>query len=1054
MVSISQKLKVKSQKSSVFLLFCILVAPFLNQIASAQQSFTYNRFQYHKYKWQQRLTEDLHVYFPKGCDSLGSYIIHEYPMALSRVKKNMGTSLSATPNIIIYPSTDQLYESNVGGSELKDLTLPTFITKGSRLLLAYNGSYEQLGQELREAIARSIWEAQLNGTSVEAQATGATQETVPYWFKEGAIRYLSNGWQIKDEDALQRSFQQNEFHNWNEVIAKHQTIAGLAFCYFLTEKYLPNAVMQTYFQLRKRKPLPTALRLITKRRIDSLYTQCFNFYQARVAAPSGFQPPSPKGKDNASNHTSDKLQTTALKHPKGKVLLVLPDPKNDYLAYVLSTPFKRTVYCYSIKNKTTKKQISYNLPPWISDHSDNAYPIVSWSASGKELLITLPEKGKIIVKHYDPQGGFMDKTTLNGADGISTIQELKDKDLLLSAWRNGQSDIVIFNDRKDKYQPLTNDSYDDSHPAIITAGKNTEFYFSSNRPDSNRTKKRNNPNGKDTLVDAQGIYKRTEKAVIPVHTDTVKYLHYDQPQVLPDGSLLYSSTENGTLQYFIDRDGKKAIVDLPTENFSIDATKHQMNSWKATKDSLFVDDMSLDKITKGPGTENNIAPWLIDYNARAAIRAKEDSILKAAKDDKPSFLDGVLRAVNEQKADSTQHKTKSGTQKAKNSNENTASPYVLQLYSAYFSAQVNNDYYINRYQPYLNYQGQFKFPEIGGMAQGGFSDLFENHHFTVAFRLPAGSEGSTFFIRYRNTKRKLDWGLAYYRNVDDLKPDPKRNWVDENGRPYPNAAKVKTHYYEVSASYPLSYYSKIDFTTAVREDRTVFLATDEYSLTYPAIKAVWSINTLSYDLKKLRPTLPNLYKGFTLKAGIDLFKGFTQEESALTGCTAQISYHQPIYEYITLVTRLQGGYSGGDHKVLYTLGGVDNNVAPKIDSNIHFAQNAPYAFTTLVTPFRGYYQNSLFGNAYAVFNADLYFPIFQTLIPIETPLSSINNLQLGVFTDIATAKETWNDTKQGIKTAYGFSARTTLAGYPISVQCGWPGTFSKEPVWYLGLSLK
>ncbi|PZF73744.1 hypothetical protein DN068_07035 [Taibaiella soli] len=959
----------------------------------------------------------------------------------------MGTSLSSTPNIIIYPATDQLYESNVGGSELKDLTLPTFITKGNRLLLAYNGSYEQLGQELKEAIARSIWEAQLNGTSVEAQATGATQETVPHWFKEGAICYMSNGWQIKDEDALQKIFRQNQFHGWEEVISKHQTIAGLAFCYFLTEKYLPTAVMQTYVQLRKRKPLPTAVRLITKRRIDSLYSQCVAYYQARFNVRNVMNVGNVFLDSLKQKNANAKEQTIAVKHVNGRILQILPDAKNEYIAYVLSTPFTRTVYTYNIKTKATRKQINYNLPPWINDHSDNLYPIISWSANGKELLVTLPEKGKLVVKHYDPNGGFVDRNTLNGTDGISTIQELKDNQFLLSAWRNGESDIVLFNDRKDKYKPLTNDTYDDRSPAI----SGDEFYFSSNRPDSNRTKKRNNPNGKDTLVNAQGIYKRMDKGILPVHTDTIPYIHYDQPQLLADGSLLYSSTENGTLQYFIETGGERKIIAQPKDNFFINAAKHQMITWTTTKDSLFINSDSIRTIN----SENKIAPWLVDYNARAAARAKEDSILKAARDDKPSFLDGVLKAANQasdSKSDSAKHKAKG--QKNKIANDSAASPYVLQLYSAYFSAQVNNDYYINRYQPYLNYQGQFKFPEIGGMAQGGFSDLFENHHFTVAYRIPAGTEGSTFFIRYRNTKRKLDWGVAYYRNVDDLKPDPKRNWIDETGNPYPNAAKVKTHYYELSASYPLSYYSKFDFTTALREDRTVFLATDEYSLTYPAIKSLWSINALSYELKKLRPTLPNLYKGFTAKAGIDLFKGFTQEQSALTGCTAQFSYHQPIYKYITLVTRLQGGYSGGDHKVLYTLGGVDNNVAPKIDSNVHFAQNAPYAFTTLVTPFRGYYQNSLYGNEYAVFNADLYFPVFQTLIPIETPLSSINNLQLGIFSDIATAKETWNDTKQGFKTAYGLSARTTLAGYPISVQVGWPGTFSKEPVWYLGLSLK
>jgi hypothetical protein len=49
---------------------------------------------------------------------------------------------------------------------------------------------------------------------------------------------------------------------------------------------------------------------------------------------------------------------------------------------------------------------------------------------------------------------------------------------------------------------------------------------------------------------------------------------------------------------------------------------------------------------------------------------------------------------------------------------------VLQLCSTYFTAKINNDYFINRYQPYQGYQGTFKFPQIGGMDQGGFSDLF------------------------------------------------------------------------------------------------------------------------------------------------------------------------------------------------------------------------------------------------------------------------------------------------------------------------------------------
>jgi len=90
---------------------------------------------------------------------------------------------------------------------------------------------------------------------------------------------------------------------------------------------------------------------------------------------------------------------------------------------------------------------------------------------------------------------------------------------------------------------------------------------------------------------------------------------------------------------------------------------------------------------------------------------------------------------------------------------------------------------------------------------------------------------------------------------------------------------------------------------------------------------------------------------------------------------------------------------------------------------------------------------------YALLNVDIYFPIFQTLIPIETQLPSINNLQLGVFADMANAKETWNtrEINRSIKTAYGFCARTTLAGYPLRFDLGLPRD-GQPAIWYLSIN--
>ena len=95
----------------------------------------YNRFQYHRYKWRTYHLDAMHLYYPHNYDSLGKYVIERLPGIMERVKHRMVTRLVEVPNIIIYPSVDQLYESNIGLYEVKDMPLPTFVATGNRMVV-------------------------------------------------------------------------------------------------------------------------------------------------------------------------------------------------------------------------------------------------------------------------------------------------------------------------------------------------------------------------------------------------------------------------------------------------------------------------------------------------------------------------------------------------------------------------------------------------------------------------------------------------------------------------------------------------------------------------------------------------------------------------------------------------------------------------------------------------------------------------------------------------------------------------------------------------------
>ena len=85
------------------------------------------------------------------------------------------------------------------------------------------------------------------------------------------------------------------------------------------------------------------------------------------------------------------------------------------------------------------------------------------------------------------------------------------------------------------------------------------------------------------------------------------------------------------------------------------------------------------------------------------------------------------------------------------------------------------------------------------------------------------------------------------------------------------------------------------------------------------------------------------------------------------------------------------------------MGGVDNWLFPRFDSNITVSNNQNYAYQTLATPMRGFKQNIRNGNSFALINSELRFPVFRYLI--NRPLKSdfFNTFQLNAFTDIGTA---------------------------------------------------
>jgi hypothetical protein len=407
----------------------------------------------------------------------------------------------------------------------------------------------------------------------------------------------------------------------------------------------------------------------------------------------------------------------------------------------------------------------------------------------------------------------------------------------------------------------------------------------------------------------------------------------------------------------------------------------------------------------------------------------------------------------------------------------------------YGSAGFNNSVLVNRYQPYQYGNGPVTLNSgtpLNGLVRLGTSDLMEDTRITGGFKLSSNLKDNEWLISYQNLKRRIDWGLTYYRNVQSENGITTASFTVEPG-------KVITNLYQANISYPFDVTKSIRITSGVRSDRSVFASYDGASLVKPDIKKLYSVSQIQfvYD-NTINPTM-NIWHGLRYKVYMDfnsqINKNASQDGPNTFNLGFDARYYYPIYRNFIWAGRAAGDFSWGNQKILYYLGGVDgwlqfgNNV--KNDGTYRYfnpdpapATDKDYAFQSLTVNMRGFIQNVANGNNAVVMNSEFRLPVFSTFFnkPINNAL--IRNFQLIQFIDLGTA---WNGNYNGIKRpeisyinandgvtvrkkaggvgpfagGYGFGARTTLLGYFLKFDAAWPMNvfFKGKPIMYFALGL-
>ena len=1140
-----------------FISLIFILHAFVSNAQVNAVTFGKNRVQYKKFKWQYYRTQNFNVYFYDGGQELAKYAAQAAEKELPQLEAAAEFSLQRRANIILYNEFADMQQTNIGLES--DILNTGSVTRlvNNKMVVYYDANHSNLKRQLRQGIADVITKNVLFGDDLGEVAGNQTLLDLPIWLTDGYVAYLGENWSTDLDDELKSEMLSGNYSRFSKFAYEKPLLAGHAFWYYIEEKYKKENITYFHYLARVYKNLNKASRQITKLSFKQLQQNFMEYQDDKYSKDVIRRRAYPKGNYVDGFDISKRLNYYRFN--------VNPNKKNnDYVVTQFKKGIVRVVLNSGYENKTLLK---YGTRSYESEINPS-YPLMAWDPKGTRISVIYTTQGRLKLFVYDVLSNLK-QYTYDLTDRFDQVQDVKymldSRTLLLSAVKNGHTDIYTFGLEKEKVKQITKDTYDDLDASFVAFPNKTGIIFSSNRP---------SPAAKtgDTVLPSNNRYNvflitdfgdKPELNQISQLTK-LKYGNARFPTQYNNNHFTFVSDENGIGNRYAGFFTTKAegldtlviigeeILRNPTQK-TVDSTLRALK--KTDIDSVAVVAVSSDSAYSFPLTNypSSLAETRVagDNNQVSEVtRQSDEKVLYKLKIDentlnkrnvtatpteyakklmresrltvvKPGMINrndkntsAPVRDTTKKQDDFFQNefgadKTDSVRKKevavtpAERDDENVLKRAKLFRYKPikfsadYGGAGITNGVLVNRYQAYQGGAGPIMLNSgtpLNGLVRLGTSDLMEDIKITGAYKISTNLKDNEWLLNYQNLKRRFDWGLTYYRNTQE-------NFFEFGStNPIILAGKTFTNLYQGNVSYPFDVNKSIRFSTGIRSDNRVLNASQQLPVTLAVenINTKYAISHLEFVYDNSLNVAMNIYNGVRAKAYADWNRQVGKKQTASGKNTYNIGfdarYYYPIYRNFIWAGRAAGDFSFGNQKLIYYLGGVDGwlmfgpNVKKDGSEKFFNSNNPPandneYAFQSLAVNMRGFIQNIANGNNALVMNSEFRLPVFSTLFDKTINNAFIRNFQLIQFTDLGTA---WNGGYKGIRRpeigyntpispflpgpvtvrikaggvgpfagGYGFGARSTLFGYFVKFDAGWPmsGLFKGKPITYFSLGL-
>ncbi len=1090
----------------------LLRAQFYN---GSQLTFGKSRVQYTDFLWVNFRFDKFDTYYYQNGRELAQYTAEYADKHIKEIELSLQSNLEEKVQFIIFNTLSDLKQSNVGLFGDWDYYNTGGVTRiiGGRVLLFFDGNYEHFDQQIRAGIAQVILNNMIYGTGIGAQIKNNALFSVPEWYMNGLISFISRKWDAEIENHVRDAILNRKYEKFNGLSGEEATFAGHSLWNYVAMKYGASSIPNIVYMARLSRNVERGFQYVVGVGFQTLIEEWLTFYKTVYTEQEAGRT-LPMGQPVNRRNKPDRVYNSLKIGPDGSMLAYATHQLGIYKVFIQNT-------------ETGKTRRIFRGGFRLADRPDYTYPLIAWHPSGTILAFLAERKGEIWLYFYNLEDKKFEHLLLVNFQKVLDMSYSDDGSLLVfSAVQKGQSDIFVFNIASGSHEQITKDKYNDLNPRFIN--HSASIIFSSNR--NNDTIRFDDPVKIENLHYNNDLFLfnyAAKRNVLQRLTNTVD-AHETQPLPYGENYFCFLSDQNGIVNRYLARtDSTIAFIDTiahyrhftttyPVTNYarnildqdvSVKGAKIGEIIFRNRNFKMFTSDLILPKqVVKAEvrpsyfkdlkirAAENETDPEKADSLKRLAepFKAQEKRHFRVVR--QSEVINQILSKIDTAKTgriQTGQNKT-AGTDTTNNhwwalyqslqkkdfsqttNKKDTADKYKnakqlnynVEYYVDQMVTQIDFTYLNFAYQPFTGSQSPvFVNPGLNALFMVGITDLMEDYRISGGVRLNVSLINNEYLFSFGNYKHRFDHQIVFHRKA-----------VEEAG--YYSIVRHKIHELYYVATYPFTPVLNIKGTAAVRYDRAIFLSTDQVNIKLPDIHDVWGSVKLELTYDNTRSLGLNLYQGTRYKFFGEYYQMVNNNVNNLIVVGMDFRNYQRVHRSLIWANRFAASTSVGSNKLLYYMGGVDNWLFPAYNVNTPVAFDQNYAFQTLATNMRGFDQNIRNGNSFFVFNSELRWPVFRYLFNRPIRSDFINNFQIVAFGDVGSAwtgASPWSTDNQlftryiyrkpllikvemqkdPIVEGFGFGARTRLFGYFLRGDLAWgieDGRILK-PIFYFSLSL-